>query len=233
MAKARKSSVVRVKKETDLYPAIKAFLAASGYEVKGEVLDCDVTAVAEDGTVAVVELKRMLNIRLLLQAADRLDMVDLVFLGIPDTDAVYKKNRRSVNKLLKRLGMGLLLVNSKNDNVYLSILPSEYQPRKQTKKRARLLKEFSELDGDPNLGGSSTKRKRVTVYRQKALKIAAYLAAAGDSKASEVRDAVAIENARDIMYQNYYRWFDAHGKGVYSLNARGKKEYAEWSVLLK
>ena len=36
-------------KETDLYPPVKAFLEAQGYEVKGEVGDCDLVAVRGSG----------------------------------------------------------------------------------------------------------------------------------------------------------------------------------------
>jgi len=31
--------------ETDLYPPVKAFLEGQGYDVKGEVQDCDVVAI--------------------------------------------------------------------------------------------------------------------------------------------------------------------------------------------
>ena len=43
-------------KETDLYPPVKRFLEAQGYEVKAEVRGCDVTAVRGDEAPVIVEL---------------------------------------------------------------------------------------------------------------------------------------------------------------------------------
>ena len=54
-------------KETDLYLPIKAFLEDQGYEVKAEVIDCDVVAVRNDEPPLIVELKKGLTIDLLLQ----------------------------------------------------------------------------------------------------------------------------------------------------------------------
>lgn len=227
MAKKRAAKKNTIK-ETDLYPGVKTFLESLGYEVKGEVLDCDVTAVGSDGTLLAVELKLTLNIKLILQAVERLAVVDFVYLGIPDTDTFYKKNRRSIAKLLQRLAIGLMLVNTASNTVYPAIHPTQYKPKKQKKKRAQLLKEFSALNGDPNIGGSSTKTKKMTVYRQKALQIAAHLIKHGNSKASHIRDAVGIDNARDIMYQNHYKWFIAHGKGIYGISKHGQTEHKDW-----
>ena len=44
-------------RETDLYPPIKCFLEGQGYEVKGEVGDCDVVAVRDGDEPVLVELK--------------------------------------------------------------------------------------------------------------------------------------------------------------------------------
>ena len=61
-------------RETSLYPAVKRFLETAGFCVKGEVNGCDVVAV-EDGDqqrLAIVEMKRGLNLDLLLQAVERI-----------------------------------------------------------------------------------------------------------------------------------------------------------------
>ncbi len=58
--------------EIDLYPPLKDYLVHQGYEVKGEVLHCDVIAVRGDESIVVVELKLSLNLSVLLQAVDRL-----------------------------------------------------------------------------------------------------------------------------------------------------------------
>ena len=48
-----------VMSETSLYPAVKRFLEAASFDVKGEVKDCDIVAVraAEGLTLTIVEMK--------------------------------------------------------------------------------------------------------------------------------------------------------------------------------
>ncbi len=48
-------------KESDLYHPIKRYLEAQGYEVKGEVHDCDVLAVRGDEEPVIVEIKLTLG----------------------------------------------------------------------------------------------------------------------------------------------------------------------------
>ncbi|MGC2521267.1 MAG: hypothetical protein WA417_01315, partial [Stellaceae bacterium] len=73
--------------EAALYPAVKRFLEAKGFEVKGEVCGCDIVAVrgAEPPLLAIVELKRGFNLELLLQAVDRMRPADEVWLAVPLT----------------------------------------------------------------------------------------------------------------------------------------------------
>ena len=214
--------------ESDLYPPVKKFLESQGYEVKGEVKNCDVTGVRNSDTICVVELKLSLNLKLILQAVERLEIADYVYLAIPESDSFYKKNKKTVKTLLKLLGMGLILVSSKFRQVEIIFDPSEYHPRILKKKRGILLKEFIELEGDPNSGGSPSRSKKFTAYRQKAIKIAVYLNENGTSKASVARDGLKIEKTRSILYQNHYNWFTAYGKGMYGLSELGKKELSTW-----
>ena len=58
-------------KETELYPPIKAFLEAQGYEVKAEVGDCDVLAVRGGEEPVVVELKTGFTLPLVFQGIRR------------------------------------------------------------------------------------------------------------------------------------------------------------------
>ncbi|MBN2530242.1 MAG: DUF2161 domain-containing phosphodiesterase [Deltaproteobacteria bacterium] len=231
MATPRKISSKKIK-ESDLYPPVKALLMQQGYEVKGEVKGCDVLAVRDDLLLAV-ELKLTLNLLLLLQANERAESVDFVYIAILKENSFYKSNRRALLKLLRKLGCGLIVVSSTFCKAETVLDPGVYAPRKQLKKRGRLLKEFHELVGDPNAGGSASKVKRVTVYRQKAVRIARYLLREGTSKAKDVRDALQIENARDIMYQNHYGWFDGQGKGLYGLSERGMREMVAWNELVQ
>jgi hypothetical protein len=75
--------------ESDLYPAIKAFLEKQGYTVKGEVKGCDVVGTRGVEPPVIVELKRSFNLALLLQGIDRLAVTDRVYLAVgrPGADA--------------------------------------------------------------------------------------------------------------------------------------------------
>src|SRR4051794_22576496 len=73
--------------EVTLYPAVKRFLEAAGFDVKGEVKGCDAVAVRSDEpqTLAIVEMKLGFNLELLLQATDRMRAADEVWLAVPAT----------------------------------------------------------------------------------------------------------------------------------------------------
>ena len=68
--------------EVALYAPIKALLEAQGYEVKGEVLACDVVGVREEEPPVIVELKRSFSLALVLQGIDRLAVSDIVYLAV-------------------------------------------------------------------------------------------------------------------------------------------------------
>ncbi|MCM3082236.1 hypothetical protein M3558_25230, partial [Brevibacillus invocatus] len=51
--------------EVDLYEPISQYFRRQGYEVKGEVLHCDLAAVKADELI-IVELKRHLSVELLI-----------------------------------------------------------------------------------------------------------------------------------------------------------------------
>ena len=215
-------------KETDLYQPVKDYLEKQGYIVKGEVQDCDVVAVKDDVTV-VVELKTALNLTLLLQAIDRKGLTDDVYIAVPNAGNTLKKQYGQVIKLLKLLGIGLLLVHPKKLKATAVLDPCEYKPRRRTKKTAKLLKEFADLVGDPNIGGSAKVRGRMTAYRQKALAVAGYLIDNGPTKASVIKDALDEPKARDIIYRNVYGWFEMQGKGIYAISPRGVTDHAHWT----
>ena len=52
-----------MEKESGLYGPVRDYLEKLGYEVKGEVKDCDITAM-RDGELIVVELKRGFTLEL-------------------------------------------------------------------------------------------------------------------------------------------------------------------------
>jgi hypothetical protein len=212
-------------KETDLYPPLKRFLTAQGYEVKGEVGDCDVLAVRGDEPPVVVELKLTLNLTLLLQAVDRLSLSGAVYLGVPATNRTLATQRKRVLRLLRMLGLGLIAIDLQRDRVEVVLDPGPYRgPQPSTVRRQRLLGEFVKRVGDPNAGGADRRKGRVTAYRQRALAIAKHLRQHGPTKASVVAQALSDPQARAVLYRDVYGWFDRLGKGIYDLSPRGRLE---------
>ncbi|WP_418135287.1 hypothetical protein [Psychromonas sp. GE-S-Ul-11] len=92
--------------ESDLYLPIKHFLSNLGYQVKGEVKNCDIVAI-KDQEVLIIELKLTLNITLLLQAVERFTLADNVYIAIPKQATIYKNKQKQLKKLIARLGIGL------------------------------------------------------------------------------------------------------------------------------
>ncbi len=217
-------------KEVDLYPPLKVFLQDQGYEVKSEVQHCDVIGLRDGENPIVVELKLSLNLTILLQAVDRLSLTDTVYIGIPKGIPVLKKHRKRVVKLIRMLGLGLIVIDPAARFGAVDVLcdPSEYRPRQVKRKTQRLLREFSQLSGDPNQGGSTTQQTLMTAYRQKAIAIAEYLRSNGESKAAVISKSLTESKTRSILYDNVYGWFDRQGKGIYSLSQQGASELPEW-----
>jgi hypothetical protein len=217
-------------KESDLYIPLKKFLESQNYEVKGEVLDCDVVAIRGKETPVIVELKLHLNLEVVLQAVDRLSLSQKVYVGVPRESKLLKRRLRRITKLMKMLGLGLVVVDACKDtnNVEVLLDPSEYKPRKSKHRRDRLLGEFIRRVGDPNLGGKQKRKGIMTAYRQRALTIAQFLQKQGPTKASVIAQALQEQNARDILYRNVYGWFDRISLGVYEISPRGDREVHLW-----
>ena len=68
----------------------------------------------------------------------------------------------------------------------------------------------------------------MTVYRQRALAIARFLQKQGPTKASHIARTLREPKARDILYKDFYGWFDKLSLGVYALSPRGKQEIPLW-----
>jgi len=217
-------------KETDLYLPVKRLLESRRYEVKAEVHHCDVLAVREGEPPVIVELKLSLNLDVVMQAVERLTLTTLVYIGIPRSCGVYRRRRTRLLKLLRRLGVGLVIVETGAAAGSAKVLlePGEHRRRTSAGRRKRLLGEFHRRAGDPNLGGAMTKTGIVTAYRQRAVAIAALLAERGPTKAAKVAEALAEPKARDYLYRNVYGWFERAGVGVYQLSPQGRDELLRW-----
>ena len=217
-------------KESDLYLPLKRFLESQNYEVKGEIQDCDVVAVRGTEAPVVVELKLSFNLSVVLQAVERLAVTPKVYIGIPKLGRALNKRRRRIVKLLRMLGLGLVVIDPDRETGSVQVLldPGEYRPRKSKYRRERLLGEFMKRVGDPNLGGTEKRKGIMTVYRQRALAIAMFLQKHGPTKASHIARSLREPKARDLLYRDVYGWFDRLSLGVYGLSPRGEQEIPLW-----
>lgn len=223
--------------ESELYPPVKLFLEAEGYAVKSEVKGCDVVAEKPDAPTIIVELKISFSLELVLQGIDRQKLTDSVYLAVSSPDTAkkrrnFRKRQRSILNLCRRLGLGLMLIDLKRDDlrqVDVLVDPAPYRPRKNTRQQARLKKEFTARVGDPNVAGI-TKTKIVTAYRQNAIRCALVLADGETRRLSEIRAASGVTTAGAILQKNHYGWFERAVRGAYRLTGHGKtalEHYAE------
>lgn len=201
--------------ETDLYPPVKRFLEAQGYTVKGEVRECDIVAVRGDEPPLIVELKTTFSLALVLQGIDRQAVTDAVYIAVKPPK---RRQHSDIVKLCKRLGLGLMLVSG--EHVEALIDPAPYKPRAMPQRKALLLKEFHHRVGDPNVGGS-TRRPRMTAYRQDALRIVAHILANGPTKVAALRTEAGVGRASGILQNDVYGWFQRESRGIYGLSAKG------------
>jgi hypothetical protein len=113
--------------ETSLYPAIKRFLEAASFDVKGEVKGCDIVAVraGEGLTLTIVEMKLGVTLDLLLQVTDRMRAADEVWLAVPATRRGRDRDPR-VHRLCRLLGFGLMAVSATRDRVEVLVEPGPY-----------------------------------------------------------------------------------------------------------
>ena len=233
-----------VRHETELYAPVRAFFEAKGYEVKGEVLNCDLVAVrrGEDSgeETVIVELKRTFNLELLLQGIERQRLCDRVVLAVERNrkkSGAASQRYGDLAELCRRLGLGLMTVTffrTKAPLVEWLAEPGEPPLRGFRRKRSeRLMREFAARSGDHNVGGSA-RRKLVTAYREQALRCAWALAAeGGEAPPRRVRERAECPRAAAILRDNYYGWFDHPAKGVYRLTDAGRRALDEYADVLK
>jgi hypothetical protein len=212
--------------ETALYLPVKRFLEKLGFTVKGEIGGCDLVALSGDDPPIVVigELKLTFNLELVLQAVDRAGACDEVWLAARmsargkgrESDARYRN-------LCRRLGFGMLAVTSRGD-VEVIVKPPTSAPRRDGKKRSRLVAEHQRRLGDPAMGGS-TRAPIMTAYRQQALACASALAQ-GPRPVRELR--AEAPDAGKILLRNVYGWFDRADRGIYQLTDAGRAALKRW-----
>ncbi len=232
-----------VQHETELYEPLKAFFEQHGYEIKGEVRNCDLVGVHPDRSEPlIVEMKKTFNLALLLQGMERLQMSSQVYLAVERSRTkrgAVNQRWGDITKLCRKLGFGLMTITFfKTKKPFVEVLcePLQHDAPPKIKKRRteRLLYEFHERSGDYNVGGSS-RAKLMTAYREKALRVALALASAPPEGASpaSLRDLTGIGNTAAILRNNYYGWFDRIGRGRYILTPAGSEGLNLYAAIIE
>ncbi|MEM9432505.1 MAG: DUF2161 family putative PD-(D/E)XK-type phosphodiesterase [Pseudomonadota bacterium] len=214
--------------ETELYPAVKRFLEAQGYEVKAEIVACDVVGLRGSDDPVIVELKTGFALALFHQAIARQTISDDVYVAVPRGSGRRAQKALKDNlSLCRRLGLGLITVRLSDNHVEVHNDPAPYKPRKSKQRQGRLLREFARRVGDPNAGGQ-TRQGLVTAYRQDAVKCACFLDQAGPSKGAVVAKEADVTRATRLMADDHYGWFERVSTGVYMLTPKGAEAYKSY-----
>jgi hypothetical protein len=223
--------------EVDLYRPIQRYFSLEGYEVYGEVRDCDMVAVKEDELV-IVELKLTLSVDLLIQAAKRQQLTDQVYIAIPKPKGrLNSKQWADKCHLVKRLELGLIVVSFPGNRSKADILihPTPFNRKKATgrnkMKREAILKEISGRSADFNVGGSS-RTKIMTAYKENCIQIACFLDKMGPLSPKALKDLGAGDKIPAILTKNYYGWFERIKRGTYIITDKGKLEVQEYQELV-
>lgn len=209
-------------RESDLDAPVRAYLEGLGYTVRSEVLHCDLCATRGDELI-VVELKRRLNIEVLVQATRRQRITDSVYVAVPRPKSMGRAtNWREVQHLLRRLELGLIVVTlGRRPRVEIALHPAPFERQKRKALKRALIEEMNGRSVEHNCGGTRG-IPLVTAYREEALRIAWILSRHVSLSPRQLREHGTGERTRSILYDNVYGWFDRVGHGVYALNATGR-----------
>ncbi|BDU51336.1 DUF2161 domain-containing phosphodiesterase [Haliovirga abyssi] len=219
-------------KETDLYKPIYDYMAKNGYNVKSEVKDCDVVAIKDDNLI-IIELKKSINLTLLVQAVERQRRADSVYIAVPRPENL-PKNWKDIVRLLKKLELGLIFVVflKKDTRVDIIFHPNEYVERKSKKQRFAIIEEIKGRTGNRNIGGSR-RTAIMTAYKEQNIFIACCLEKNGPLSAKELKKIGTGEKTSSILIKNFYGWFDRVERGVYKLNDKGKEEMGKYPDIVE
>ena len=212
--------------ETSLYLPVKRFLENLGFAVKGEIGGCDLVGLKGDDppVVVICELKLSFNLELLMQAVDRAGACDEIWLAAKlSARGKGRENDARYRNLCRRLGFGMLAVTNSGD-IEVIVRPPTTAPRRNPKKRSRLVSEHQRRKGDPVLGGS-TRAPIMTAYRQQAL-ACAFAMTDGPRRVRDLKPE--IPDAPKILQGNVYGWFDRAERGVYVLTEAGHAALKRW-----
>jgi hypothetical protein len=179
--------------------------------------------------IVIGELKLSFNLELVLQAVDRAALSDEVWIAAKKMSARGngRESDARFRNLCRRLGFGMLGVSPAGE-VSIIVSPISPMPRKDLRRRSRLIEEHRKRIGDPAVGGSS-RQPIMTAYRQRALACAAAISN-GVNRPRDLKPIAA--DATAILRHDYYGWFERVERGVYSLTPAGQKALRRWPQLL-
>lgn len=218
--------------EKDLFLPIKTYFEENGYTCDGEVKDIDLY-MENEGTSIAVELKQTLDFKVVQQAALRQKVTDMVYIGIFKPKDLYSHAFRDKLYLLKRLGIGLIVVSRRSHVMEIISDPvvselSAFQTRNKGK-RAALSAEFKKRKTKSNIGGVNG-TKLVTSYRENSLLVLdALMELGGEATTREIRELSGVKRATEILYHNYYGWFENVKKGIYRVQEPGYDALEEFT----
>lgn len=210
--------------EADLYPVIARHLSAQGFIVKGEVCGCDLVAVRGE-EILVAELKKTFNIKLLYQAVRRLPVTPLVYAVIFKPKGRQKMSYWQMMKsLCRRLNIGLWVVDG--ESILTIAEPAPFANKILSRHKGKILREFNGRKVSENTGGV-TGQKLETAYLEAAIHISVLLKKHRVLKTSDLRQMGSPEKTTQILYNNYYGWFQKTGRGAYKLKTGKARKIAE------
>lgn len=226
--------------ESSLYTPVRDYLASLGYDVKGEVKNCDITA-CRDGELIVVELKRGFTLELVYQAMDRQRIADGVYVAVPLPKRGYASPQvRDMQSLCRRLALGLIFVGFSAGGIPqidVAVHPKEAsRPRTDKKRRLAVLREHANRTNAANTGGV-TRKKILTAYKEQALLVAGILQASGPLSVFEIKKRGGPENTASIVGRNVLGWFEREAapgaaRYVYRVGPKGLAALEEYRELL-
>ena len=216
-------------RETELYEPIRMYFSHMGYTIDAEVQGIDVLCIKEDESLAI-ELKNQLNLKLITQGALRQKMFDLVYVAIWTPKNLRKHEFVDKLYLLKRLGLGLILVSPMSLKVEIYHDPimhpiEEYQ-RRHRKHKKRVIDELRKRRARINIGGTHQK-KIMTAYKEEALIILDYIYENKEARLCEIVTETQIKKTGSILQKNFYGWFKRIKHGVYGITDSGIEAHGE------
>ena len=113
---------------------------------------------------------------------------------------------------------------SVHDTVEIIVSPERALPRRNLRRRSRVVEEHRRRRGVPMHGGGN-RAPIMTAYWQQALACAAKVQL-GFQRPRDLKPL--IPDAPKILLRNVYGWFERTGRGVYALTEAGQAALERW-----